>query len=67
MEKKPNVVPTKEQMNSYAEEKARLEAYERDKPIVMEEIYTNATAPNDTPESHAMFLKKWSRKRKITY
>jgi hypothetical protein len=62
MEKKPNVFPSKEQMNSYAEEKAKLEAYEKEKPLVMNEIYTNAAAPNDTPESHAIAV-EMMRKR----
>jgi hypothetical protein len=62
MEKKPNVFPTKEQMNSYAEEKAKLEAYEREKPIVMNEVYTNATSPSDTPESHATAVEMMRRR-----
>ena len=62
MSNKPNVFPTKEQMNSYAEEKAKLEAYEKEKPVVMDEIYTNATAPNDTPESHATAVEMMRRR-----
>lgn len=62
MEKKPNVFPSKEQMNSYAEEKAKLEAYEREKPLVMNEVYTNAAAPDDTPESHAIAVEMMKRR-----
>lgn len=62
MEKKPNVFPSKEQINSYAEEKAKLEAYEKEKPIVMNEVYTNAVAPSDTPESHTMAVEMMRRR-----
>ncbi len=61
MEKKPNVVPTKEQRIE-AEERARLEAYEREKPVVMNEVYTNATAPNDTPYAHINAVEMMKRR-----
>ena len=61
-DKKPNVFPSKEQISSYNKEKADLEAYEREKPIVMDEIYTNATAPEDTPESHESAVEQMRRR-----
>jgi hypothetical protein len=51
-DKKPNVFPSKDQVSSYNKEKSDLEAYEREKPIVIDEIYTNAKNPDDTPQSH---------------
>ena len=52
MDKKPNVIPTKEQMNAAATEKAKLEAYETEKALVTNEIYSSAVAPEDTPYGH---------------
>ena len=52
MDKKPNVIPTKEQMNAAATEKAKLDAYETEKALVTNEIYSTAVAPQDTPQGH---------------
>jgi hypothetical protein len=52
MDKKPNVIPTKEQMSAAATEKAKLEAYETEKALVTNEIYSTAVAPEDTPQGH---------------
>jgi hypothetical protein len=52
MDKKPNVIPTKEQMNAAATEKAKLDAYETEKALVTNEIYSTAVAPEDTPQGH---------------
>lgn len=52
MDKKPNVIPTMEQMNAAATEKAKLEAYETEKALVTNEIYSTAVAPEDTPYGH---------------
>jgi len=52
MDKKPNVIPTKEQMSAAATEKAKLDAYETEKALVTNEIYTTAVAPEDTPQGH---------------
>lgn len=51
MEKKPNVIPTKEQQ-AEAQERAKIDAYEEGKPIVMQEIYGKSIEPSDTPYSH---------------
>lgn len=61
-DKKPNVFPSKEQISSYNKEKADLEAYEREKPIVMDEIYTKAIAPEDTPKSHESSVEQMRRR-----
>ena len=61
-DKKPNVFPSKEQISSYNKEKADLEAYEREKPIVINEIYTNAVTPEDTPESHESAVEMMRRR-----
>jgi hypothetical protein len=52
MDKKPNVIPSKEQMNAAATEKAKLEAYETEKALVTNEVYGTAMAPEDTPYGH---------------
>ena len=52
MDKKPNVIPTREQINAANEEKAKLEAYEMEKALVTNSIYTTAVAPDDTPQGH---------------
>jgi hypothetical protein len=52
MDKKPNVIPTMEQMNAAATEKAKLDAYETEKALVTNEIYSTAVAPEDTPQGH---------------
>lgn len=54
MEKKPNVFPTQEQrkMAAASAEKAKVEAYEREKAIVTNEVYTNSQVPQDTPQGH---------------
>jgi hypothetical protein len=61
MEKKPNVIPTKEQ-RAEAEERAKLDAYEREKPVVMNEVYTNATSPSDTPYAHINAVEMMKRR-----
>jgi len=48
---KPTVFPTKEQM-TIANEQAKILAYEAEKKVVTNEIYTNAVAPDDTPNGH---------------
>lgn len=52
MDKKPNVIPTKEQMSAAATEKAKLDAYETEKALVTNEIYSTAVSPEDTPQGH---------------
>ena len=52
MDKKPNVIPTRDQINAANEEKAKIEAYEMEKALVTNSIYTTAVAPNDTPQGH---------------
>jgi hypothetical protein len=51
MSNKPNVVPTKEQKLE-AEERAKIDAYEKEKPVVMNEIYSGAFKQTDTPYTH---------------
>jgi hypothetical protein len=52
MDKKPNVIPTREQINAATEEKAKMEAYEMEKALVTNNIYSTAVAPDDTPQGH---------------
>jgi hypothetical protein len=52
MDKKPNVIPTMEQINAAATEKAKIEAYETEKALVTNEIYSTAVASDDTPQGH---------------
>jgi hypothetical protein len=49
---RPNVFPTKDQIDAAAFEKAKLDAYEAEKALVTNEIYTTAVAPEDTPYGH---------------
>jgi len=51
MDKKPSVFPTQEQMAN-ANEQAKILAYEAEKKVVTNEVYTNAIAPDDTPNGH---------------
>jgi hypothetical protein len=52
MDKKPNVIPTKEQMSAAAAEKAKMEAYETEKALVTNEIYSSSLSQEDTPYGH---------------
>jgi hypothetical protein len=52
MDKKPSVIPSKEQMDSVASERAKIEAYEAEKMKVTSEIYSTAVSPEDTPYEH---------------
>ncbi len=54
MDQKPNVFPTPEQRAEALKKAdlAKVEAYEREKAQVTNEIYTSAAAPSDTPEGH---------------
>ena len=52
MDKKPNVIPTRDQINAANEEKAKIEAYEMEKALVTNSIYNTAVAPDDTPQGH---------------
>jgi len=52
MDKKPSVFPTQEQMNTYQSEETKKAAFEAEKAEATNEIYSNAAAPSDTPESH---------------
>lgn len=52
MDKKPSVIPTKEQMDSAASERAKIEAYESEKMRVTSEIYSTSVSPEDTPYEH---------------
>ncbi len=49
---KPNVIPTKDQITAAAAERDKLAAYEAEKAMVTNEIYTTAVAPDDTPQGH---------------
>jgi hypothetical protein len=51
MEKKPNVIPTKDQIDAANEAQAKLEAYEREKLAVTQEIY-GSQIQSDTPQGH---------------
>ena len=50
---KPNVFPSKQQMDAVATEKEKKEAYEAEKLQVTNEIYTAPTILVDTPMGHA--------------
>lgn len=52
MDKKPSVIPSKEQIDSVASERAKIEAYEAEKMKVTSEIYSTAVTPEDTPYEH---------------
>jgi hypothetical protein len=52
MDKRPQVFPTKEQVNAYQTEEARIASFEAEKAEATNDIYVNAAAPNDTPEGH---------------
>lgn len=52
MDKKPNVIPTQDQINAAAAERDKLAAYEAEKAMVTNEIYTTAVKPDDTPQGH---------------
>jgi hypothetical protein len=50
-EKKPNVVPTKQQIDAASDEKSKLAAYEAEKAQVTNEIYSNSMS-EETPYAH---------------
>lgn len=52
MDRKPNVVPTKGQMNAVKSDKEKKEAYEKEKLIVTSEIYSAPFREGDTPNGH---------------
>lgn len=52
MDKKPKVIPTKEQMSASAAEKAKMEAYETEKALVTNEVYSSSLSQEDTPYGH---------------
>lgn len=52
-EKKPNVIPTKDQMASSNAERAKREAFEAEKTQAANEIYMGPTKLPDTPIGHA--------------
>jgi hypothetical protein len=51
MNNKPKVIPTKEQIDAAKAEKAKIEAYEREKLAVTQEIY-GSQYQSDTPQGH---------------
>lgn len=55
-EKKPNVIPSKEQMAASNAERAKKEAFEMEKNAATREIYTAPTQLSDTPIGHAEAL-----------
>lgn len=68
MDRKPSVIPTKEQMDSVASERAKIEAYEAEKMKVTSEIYSTAVKPEDTPYEHmsAVELMKQRTQQQLT-
>ena len=52
-EKKPQVIPTKDQMASANAERAKREAFEAEKKLATNEIYLGPTKLQDTPIGHA--------------
>jgi hypothetical protein len=52
-EKKPNVIPTKDQMATANAERAKREAFEAEKNFATNEIYLGPTKLQDTPIGHA--------------
>ena len=52
MDKKPNVIPTAQQMQTEAEKIKRIEQYELEKLQVSNEVYSSARNENDTPVGH---------------
>jgi hypothetical protein len=52
-EKKPQVIPTKDQMASANAERAKREAFEAEKNLATNEIYLGPTKLSDTPLGHA--------------
>ena len=52
-EKKPNVIPTKDQMATANAERAKREAFEAEKTHATNEIYLGPTKLSDTPLGHA--------------
>jgi hypothetical protein len=53
MDKKPKVIPTKDQMASANSERAKKEAFEAEKLLATNEIYLGPTKLADTPIGHA--------------
>ena len=53
MDKKPKVIPTKDQMASANSERAKKEAFEAEKSLATNEIYLGPTKLADTPIGHA--------------
>jgi len=51
MERKPNVIPSREQRDA-ADERAKIAAFEAEKAKATQEIYVNSTTPDDTPNGH---------------
>lgn len=68
MDRKPSVIPTKEQMDSVVSERAKIEAYEAEKMKVTSEIYSTAVKPEDTPYEHmsAVELMKQRTQQQLT-
>lgn len=64
MDQKPSVFPTQQQSidAAHAATEAKIAAYEAEKLQVTNEIYTNASAPSDTPQGH-MSAVEMMRKR----
>ena len=53
MDRKPNVIPTKEQMAAANDARAKKEAFEAEKIAATNEIYVGPTTLSDTPLGHS--------------
>lgn len=62
MDKKPNVIPSKEQMNAAAAEKAKIDAYETEKAIVTNDIYASATNESNVPNGQISAVEMMRRR-----
>jgi hypothetical protein len=61
MDKKPSVFPNKEQKEA-ADERAKQVAFEAEKAIATNEIYTNSMTPQDTPTGHISAVEMMRRR-----
>jgi len=61
MDKKPSVFPNKEQKEA-ADERAKQAAFEAEKAMATNEVYTNSMHPQDTPAGHVSAVEMMRRR-----
>ena len=62
MDRKPSVIPTKEQLNSLENDKAKQAAYDAEKIRVTSEIYSTAVGPEETNYEHMSAIEAMRRR-----